>query len=277
MPTPSLPADVSPPPLALTGSIWLRAGDQNWGGAQRIDLLVQIDLTGSITAAAKAAGLSYKGAWDAIDTMNNLAGEPLVLRATGGKGGGGARLTERARQLITTFRALADAHQRFMQQLSEQGVSPAGDIDLVKRLMFKTSARNRLLGTVAQVRTGKVNDEIELRIAGGHRVVATITRASTEELGLEPGRPVIALIKAPAVMLALPQPGLRLSAENQIEGVIAALRPGAVNDEIVIDVPGGATLVAVVTSESTRAMALEEGATVLACFSASAVILGVVD
>ncbi|MDQ8031077.1 MAG: TOBE domain-containing protein [Bordetella sp.] len=275
----SAPADPAPPqpPLELTGSIWLRAGEQNWGGAQRIELLAQIDLTGSITAAAKAAGLSYKGAWDAIDTMNNLAGEPLVLRATGGKGGGGARLTGRARQLITTFRALAAAHQRFMQQLAEQGVSPAGDIDLVKRLMFKTSARNRLLGTVARVRTGSVNDEIELRIAGDHRVVATITRASTEELALSPGRSVIALIKAPAVMLAVPHPGLRLSAENQIEGRIALLRAGAVNDEVVIDVPGGATLVAVVTRESTQAMGLAEGDAVLACFSASAVILGVVD
>ena len=72
--------------LELDGSIWFRSGAQNWGGKNRIDLLAQIDATGSITAAARAVGMSYKGAWDAIDAMNNLAGEPLVLRAAGGKG-----------------------------------------------------------------------------------------------------------------------------------------------------------------------------------------------
>src|SRR3546814_20449995 len=66
-------------PLELDGSIWLRAGAQTGGGKSRIDLLTQIDATGSISAAARAVGMSYKGAWDAIDAMNNLAGEPLVL------------------------------------------------------------------------------------------------------------------------------------------------------------------------------------------------------
>lgn len=79
--------------LALSGELWLHAGGQTLGGAARIALLAAIGETGSITRAAKAVGLSYKGAWDAIDTMNNLAGEPLVLRATGGKGGGGTTLT----------------------------------------------------------------------------------------------------------------------------------------------------------------------------------------
>lgn len=68
--------------LELDGTIWLRAGDNNWGGHGRIALLDAIGQTGSITAAAKAVGLSYKAAWDAIDTMNNLAGEPLVVRTT---------------------------------------------------------------------------------------------------------------------------------------------------------------------------------------------------
>ncbi|WP_324778107.1 winged helix-turn-helix domain-containing protein, partial [Ralstonia pickettii] len=76
--------------LELDGTIWLRAGEDNWGGRGRIELLAAIGQTGSITAGAKAVGLSYKAAWDAIDTMNNLAGEPLVVRTTGGKGGGGS-------------------------------------------------------------------------------------------------------------------------------------------------------------------------------------------
>lgn len=195
---------MSAPSLQLDGTLWLRSGDQPWGGQHRIDLLAQIEATGSISAAARAAGMSYKGAWDAIDAMNNLAGEPLVLRSAGGRGGGGTRLTDRARRLIATFRALQAEHQRFVQHLAASGLDAAGDIDIMRRFMLKTSARNRLLGTVEAVHAGAVNDEIVLRIAGGQRIAAVITRASTEELGLAPGTQAIALIKAQAVLLGLP-------------------------------------------------------------------------
>lgn len=60
---------------------------------RRIALLKQIDQTGSISQGAKHAGISYKSAWDAINEMNQLSEQPLVDRATGGKGGGGAVLT----------------------------------------------------------------------------------------------------------------------------------------------------------------------------------------
>ena len=60
---------------------------------QRIALLQHIAEQGSITRAAKSAGLSYKAAWDAIDELNNLAQKPLVERSVGGKGGGGAKLS----------------------------------------------------------------------------------------------------------------------------------------------------------------------------------------
>ena len=56
---------------------------------KRLALLEQIAEQGSITRAAKAAGLSYKAAWDAIDELNNLSEQPLVSRNVGGKGGGG--------------------------------------------------------------------------------------------------------------------------------------------------------------------------------------------
>jgi molybdate transport system regulatory protein len=68
-------------PLELGGSVWLRSGTETLGGAARIALLAAIRDAGSITGAAKAVGMSYKAAWDAVDTMNNLAGEPLVTRA----------------------------------------------------------------------------------------------------------------------------------------------------------------------------------------------------
>ncbi len=65
--------DPSHEALELGGSVWFKAGAQTLGGASRIALLAAIGETGSITSAAKAIGMSYKGAWDAVDTMNNLA------------------------------------------------------------------------------------------------------------------------------------------------------------------------------------------------------------
>ncbi len=263
--------------LELDGSIWFRSGAQNWGGRNRIDLLAQIDATGSITAAARAVGMSYKGAWDAIDAMNNLAGEPLVLRAAGGKGGGGTRLTDRARGLIATFRALEAEHRRFMENLARAGLDASGDIDLMRRFMLKTSARNKLMGTVMEVRPGAVNDEIRLRIAGGQVITATITRESTQELELAPGKEALALVKASSVIVGAPGAGLRLSARNQLAGTITAVRTGAVNSEILIGLEGGATLAAIVTNESAQELGLREGAQAVAVFKASSVILGVLD
>ncbi|MBB1593811.1 TOBE domain-containing protein [Achromobacter sp. UMC46] len=263
--------------LELDGSIWFRSGAQTWGGKNRIDLLAQIDATGSITAAARAVGMSYKGAWDAIDAMNNLAGEPLVVRAAGGKGGGGTQLTDRARRLIATFRALEGEHRKFMDNLTRAGLDASGDIDLMRRFMLKTSARNKFLGTVIEVRAGAVNDEILLRIAGGHTIAATITRESTAELGLVSGKEAIALVKASNVIVGAPGPGLRLSARNQLQGKISAVRPGAVNSEILIGMDGGTTLVAIVTNESATDLGLAVGAPAVAIFKASSVILGVLD
>src|SRR6201991_2566936 len=113
--------------LQYEGSLWLSDGARRWGGVDRVELLFQIGRTGSITAAAKAVGMSYKGAWDAVEAMNNLSGEQLVLRATGGKGGGGAKLTPRAERLIASFRSIEAEHQRFVERLVSLGAEATDD------------------------------------------------------------------------------------------------------------------------------------------------------
>lgn len=262
--------------LELQGAIWFRSGSQDWGGKDRIALLAAIGEQGSITAAARAVGISYKAAWDAIDAMNNSAGEPLVVRAAGGKGGGGTRLTARGEQLIRTYRALEDEHRRFLAQLSRLGESAADDIHLMRRMMIKTSARNKLFGRVASVRGGAVNDEVVLELRGGQRVVATITHESVETLELAEGVEAFALIKASSVLVGLPDPGMRLSARNQLPGVVSRVMPGAVNAEVVIELDGGGTIAAIVTNGSVGALGLQVGVPAVAVFKASSVILGVV-
>ncbi|WP_454720268.1 MULTISPECIES: TOBE domain-containing protein [Cupriavidus] len=267
--------------LELDGAIWFRSGSRDWGGRERIALLAAIGEHGSITAAAKAVGLSYKAAWDAIDAMNNSAGEPLVVRATGGRGGGGTLLTARGESLIRTYRALEQEHQRFLAHLARLGNldAPARqDLDLIRRFMVRVSARNKLFGTVAAIRAGAVNDEVTLALPGGQQVVASITHESVETLGLAPGAEAFALVKASSVLLGVPNvgpgPGLRLSARNQLPGRVARVLPGAVSTEVALELDGGGTVVAVVSHDSVAALGVAEGSRALAVFKASSVILG---
>ncbi|KUY83962.1 TOBE domain-containing protein [Burkholderia sp. RF4-BP95] len=278
-------SDASPPsssagPLELGGELWLRAGGQTLGGATRIALLAAIGDTGSITRAAKAVGLSYKAAWDAIDTMNNLAGEPLVTRATGGKGGGGTTLTPRATSLIAAFRTIEREHRRFIDAASAAVSGFDVDWALIGRIGMKTSARNQLFGKVESIVRGTVNDEVTLVLPGGQVIVAVLTHESADTLGLQPGADACALVKASWVVLAVDDEGgaeasLKVSARNQLRGTVDAVAAGAVNSEVTLALDGGGTLTAVVTNDSVGALQLDAGRRAIALFKASSVILAV--
>lgn len=261
--------------VELHGSIWMTIGGANFGGAGRIGLLAQIAESGSISKAAKAIGMSYKAAWDAIDVMNNLAGQPLVERTVGGKGGGGTRLTQRGQQLIDNFKTIENEHRRFVEQLCAQADGIADDYLLIRRMSMKTSARNQFLGKVSAVHRGAVNDEIELDVKGGHKVVATVTHESAENLGLKVGAEAFALVKASSIIIVADSEGARFSARNHLTGKISRVQPGAVNTEVVIEVNGGGTVAAIVTNESAQSLGLAEGETASAIFKASSVIIGV--
>lgn len=261
--------------IELRGSVWMTVDGESFGGAGRVELLARIDECGSITQAAKGMKMSYKAAWDAIDSMNNLAGEPLVERLAGGKGGGGTRLTPRGKQLVENFKIIDQEHRKFVDQLSRQAEGIADDFILIRRMNMKTSARNQLLGKVSTVTRGAVNDEIELEIAGGQRIVASVTHESAASLGLQAGTEAFALIKASSVIVVTEGQGAQFSARNQLPGVISRVQAGAVNTEVVIDLHDGGAIAAIVTNESSDALALAAGKAATAIFKASSVILGV--
>lgn len=75
-------------------------------GPGKVDLLEAIEATGSISAAAKRLGMSYRRAWLLVDTMNRCFREPVVASAPGGAGGGGAELTAFGRTVIARYRAM---------------------------------------------------------------------------------------------------------------------------------------------------------------------------
>ena len=262
--------------LQLRGSVWMTVDGRSLGGQGRVELLSHIAECGSITRAAKAMGMSYKAAWDAIDTMNQLAGEPLVERSVGGKGGGGTRLTERGWQLVRNFRRIEEAHRRFVDELSEQADGMIEDFQLIRKIGMRTSARNQFFGKVARVTPGAVNDEIELDVPGMEgKVVAIVTHESATGLGLVPGAEAFALVKASSIIVVTDDKGARFSARNRLKGTVSRVQKGAVNTEVVIGLPGGASVAAIVTNESSDALGLAPGVEASALFKASSVIVGV--
>jgi molybdate transport system regulatory protein len=81
-------------------------GDDIALGPGKIDLLEAIDATGSITAAARQLGMSYRRAWMLVETMNRCFRQPVVDAETGGKHGGGTRLTDVGKDVVSRYREI---------------------------------------------------------------------------------------------------------------------------------------------------------------------------
>jgi len=261
--------------IAVSGRFWLERGEQPFLGHGRIELLEQIAESGSISQAARAMGMSYKAAWDAVDAMNNVADEPLVRRTTGGRHGGGTQLTDHGRKLIEVYRTAEQEYQHFLRRLG-MGVENFDQFyQLMRRLSMKTSARNQFQGHITQIKLGAVNAEVIVEMPGGDELVAIVTNESVRGLGLAVGSEVFALIKASWVILTACEPGLRTSARNQLCGVVVSCIEGAVNGEVVIELVGGRRIAAIVTNESIKNLGLKEGVHACALIKASHIILAV--
>ncbi len=101
------------PNRAEAGQLSLRIDlPQGRIGPGKIELLEAIDREGSISAAGRALGMSYKRAWDLVDALNKLLANPVVEASIGGYRGGGAMLTDAGRNMVADYRAIERAAQR---------------------------------------------------------------------------------------------------------------------------------------------------------------------
>jgi len=263
----------------LVGKLALETEFGPFLGDTRIRLLEAIDRHGSISQAAKAVPLSYKAAWDALDAMNNLAEEPLVVRTTGGKHGGGTVLTDYGRKIIGLFRAMEQEYQDALDRLTERmDEVQSGDMrkfqSMMRRLSMKTSARNQFVGKIVGLREGDVDFEVRIRLEADHEVVAVITRESAETLELAIGKEVFAFVKASSPVL-ITDPALKITARNQLWGEVVQIHDGPVNSEVTLALSGGKSVTAVVTKNSIENLGLAPGVKACAVFKASSVILAV--
>lgn len=193
---------------------------------KRLDILRRIGEVGSISEAARGAGVSYKAAWQAVDTLSNLAGAALLERSVGGSGGGGAQLTAAGHQLLTGAAQLQAAREQVLARLATPTAGLAA-------LGLRTSMRNQLPCTVRRLKLQGGAMRVELALADGTPLASRITRESAQLLALVPGLPVLALCKATAVAVT----GAASAAEgrNRLAGRASRVARGAGEVALALD------------------------------------------
>ena len=209
---------------------------------KRIEVLRKIGETGSISQAARETGISYKAAWQAIDTLTNLTGVSLVEKVVGGVGGGGAKLTDAGSRLLEIASVLEKNRQEVLSRFQED---KADTIDArFSRLSIRTSMRNYL---PCQVKGLKMSGQIVRVCLQVHEnmsvLVARITRTSAELLALKPGMAVLAMCKATAVKVFNDVDIADLAVANQFHGTVTRVSEGEKEDEITIELLPGLQLV----------------------------------
>ena len=220
--------DMPRKPLQLAGALGHQPADK------RLEILRRVAAVGSISQAARDAGVSYKAAWQALDTLSNLAGAALVERAVGGAGGGGARLTPAGEQVLEAADEMGRARDAVLGRLAAPGPALAG-------IGLRTSMRNHLPARIGGMKARAGALDVALELAGGAALAARITRESAQLLGLVRGLEVLALCKATAVSVqaagAAAQEG-----SNALAGTVTRA-PRATGGEVAMQLAGGLQLV----------------------------------
>jgi molybdate transport system regulatory protein len=105
---------------SIYARFWLSRDGQHYFGHGRIQLLEAIHREGSISAAAKSMGMSYKKAWTLVDEMNQAASQEVLRREVGGAGGGGSQVTEHGLAILEAYHQFENRLRAFLQAESQQ-------------------------------------------------------------------------------------------------------------------------------------------------------------
>ena len=158
------------------------------GGAE---ILGAIKEEKSISRAAKKVEMSYRYVWNYLAKTEKALREPIVHTHRGGKQGGWAKLTMLGESLLREYRRV----EGYVGEL-------LGDQEHWEAVGLKLSARNRLKGVVEEVEKGAVAAKVRIRISMPVEVTALISKEAVEELDIQVGDKVEAVIKATEVMVA---------------------------------------------------------------------------
>ncbi len=259
--------------MEISSNLTLEIFNQPFLLEKRIELLIAIKRTGSISKAAKEVPMSYKAAWEAIEAMNNLSTTPIVQRETGGVGGGGTTLTPYGENLIETFEVLKKEQKKFLENLSQFTDINSGTLKDIRRLSMQISARNQIAGTVELIANGTVNAEVYIKLKSGYTIISVITNTAVNNLNLKVGDDVVAIFKSNTVLITT-DIALNISARNKFLGTVDTINKGEINSELIIDIGNGDKIASIITTNSIESLNIQEKKEVCAIIKASDVMLG---
>ncbi len=252
--------------MNISSNLTLELFNQPFLLEKRIELLFAITRTGSISKAAKEVPMSYKTAWEAVNSMNNLSHKPIVTKAIGGSGGGGTILTEYGINLLESYTQLQNEHKKFLARLQELTNIDTGILSDIGRLGMQISARNQIQGRIKSIKKKRVNSEISLSLKSGNELISVITNSAVESLNLKINDDVIAIFKSSSVKISK-----KPLAFNSFVGSVRQLYYGKKNVEIILDLGEEESIVSVLPIEENS---FEVGVSAIASVEAKDVMIG---
>ncbi len=234
---------------------------------KRIDILRRINDVGSISKAARMAGVSYKAAWQAIETLSNLAGGPLVEKEVGGAHGGGTRLTEKGVEVLNLANDLTRAR---LEVLARYRLKEQPALTNLGLSTLSTSMRNMIPALIRKVKIGSALVRLTLRLGDGQELRSSITMESAQLLGIREGASVLALCKATAIEILRPEL-VSDALENCIRGVVIRSVRERRGGECSIQLENGQTIIGFVPPEH----GLHIGSIAVACIPAESIVIAI--
>ncbi|MDO6562178.1 TOBE domain-containing protein [Amphritea sp. 1_MG-2023] len=234
--------------MELTAQLSLSLEQQVYANPRRMALLNCIVEAGSLSGGAKLAGMSYKAAWDAINDMNHRAEKPVLLLATGGKGGGGAQLTVFGERLVKLYQMLTDIQNRALNALQDETVPLDSLLAAISTFSAQSSARNQFIGRVSRIVRQPLHEVVYVVIGDAIELAAEVTHKSRERLQLSPGREVLLLVKAPAIRFVDGEgasEAVSTAESNHLQVKVVSVSASAAEQEVIVEAAEGLQLCAV--------------------------------
>lgn len=237
----------------IKSRLWIDKDGKNFLGHGKVELLEKIKEHGSINAAAKSMKMSYKAAWDTIDSINNLANSPIVVKI-----GNGSKISEEGERLIRKFREIEAKQDEFLSQFDD-------DLSQNKINLFALSAKNQFNCIVRGIRSDDVSVDLELCINKNITIFSNITKDSFDRLKISVGSAVIAVIKANLIKLSKQKP----KSKNIIKCEISQIKKG--ENSVQISLNSSELNLTATTKDFSD---FEIGQKIYAYFKAESVIIG---
>jgi len=207
-------------PYHIQSKLYILKDNLHYITPDRITLLESISSSGSISAAAKCMKKSYKWAWDSIDEINTHATQPLVVRISGGKGGGGTNLSPFGLELLHYYKTLEALHQRQLLMYEKNILNALANNN------FENFIGSTLKGIIKTV--NYKDNYCYLSIECAKTILSTsFSQNSFNALSLHVDKEICFIVEASQIILSTTQ--VSISARNSLIGVAKEIKHSATN------------------------------------------------